>query len=259
MHLDLSQYPVEVATAIVTVLVLLVVVAVRSFSAGRVEIKLNDAIIAAIAALLTLIVTDRIDKVGVGTEGVTFEIKRAILTASGRPVSVTALPVEPVEAAFKGGESQIQEFVNKKVPALAFVLGSGDYSPTLTQKYLETLTKYPFFRFVVVLNPNSTLFGLFDARKLLQQLEGPPSTFDSSFTTPLNAGNGPEIAKLPGFVAATAGITRKSDKRDALQRLEEQGSDWLPVLKDGKLDGVVELSQLTASIILDVTNQLKGN
>jgi hypothetical protein len=101
---------VEMMTAFVTVLVLAAVVTIRSLSAGRIEIKLNDAIIAAIAATLTLLVSGRISKVVFGTEGLTVETaKQAILTASAQSISqqVATLPVAPVEVAMKGGASQI--------------------------------------------------------------------------------------------------------------------------------------------------------
>jgi len=79
---------VEMITAFVTVLVLAAVVAVRSLSAGKIEIKLNDAIIAAIAATLTLLVSGRISKVVFGTEGLTVETaKQAILTASAQSIT----------------------------------------------------------------------------------------------------------------------------------------------------------------------------
>jgi hypothetical protein len=42
--------------------------------------------------------------------------------------------------------------------------------------------------------------------------------------------------------------------------MEELGIDWLPVKNaDGKLDGVVDRSRLTTSLILDVTNQLRAS
>jgi len=254
---------VELITVFVTVLVLVLVVAVRSLSAGRVEIKLNDAIIAAIAAALTLLVSGRISKIWVGPEGLTVE---AIVTASAQSITqqvttVTTLPVAPVEVALKGGSSEIPSLVNKRVQALEFVVGAGGYDANVIQQYLETLTKYPFFRFVVFVNSNLTLFGLIDASNVLAQLQSGSARNFNSFATLLNRGNADDrshIADLSGFVPASAGVTReKTDKREALERMEKLGTDWLPVIKDGKFDGIVERSRLRASLILDVTNQLR--
>lgn len=252
-------------TAVVTVAVLVAVVAVRSLTGGRIEIRLNDAIIAAIAAVLTLFVFGRISKFGVGSEGVTVETaKQAILSASAQPIDrqVALLPVAPVEEALKGGVGLIPSMVHREVQGLDFLLGGGGYDPHAVQEYLETLTRYPFFRFVTLLDPNGSLFGMIDARKLLARLQDPASgqTF-ASFASEINrasADDRTKLAALPGFVPAGNAVTRGSDKRDVLEKMEKLGADWLPVLKPGgQLDGIVDRSRLTASLILDVTNQLK--
>jgi CBS-domain-containing membrane protein len=68
-----------------------------------------------------------------------------------------------------------------------------------------------------------------------------------------------KLAQLPSFVPSSDAVTKKSDKRDVLDRMEKSGRDWLPVVNaQGQLDGIVDRSRLTASMILDVTNQLKA-
>jgi hypothetical protein len=42
--------------------------------------------------------------------------------------------------------------------------------------------------------------------------------------------------------------------------MEQLGTDWLPVLdQGGRLVGVIDRSRLTASLILDVANQLQAS
>jgi signal-transduction protein with cAMP-binding, CBS, and nucleotidyltransferase domain len=102
-----------------------------------------------------------------------------------------------------------------------------------------------------------------DARSLLAALEDPGSgeTFQD-FATLLNHGSDADrhkLAQLPDFVPAEDAVTKQSDKRDVLTRMEKSGRDWLPVVSaNGQLDGIVERSRLTASMILDVTNQLQA-
>jgi hypothetical protein len=256
----------EIVTAVVAVVVLIGTVAVRSLTRNRVEIKLNDAIIAAIAAALTLLVSGRITKLAVGTEGVTVETARdAILSASAQPIAaqIAPVPVVPVEMALKGGVGDIPEMVRKQVEALELLLGANAYDPHAVQQYLETLTKHPFFHYVVVLNQNETLFGMIDARKLLALLQDPGSgqTY-ASFAMLINRGGNDErgqLAKLPGFVPLGDAVARQSDKREVLEKMEKLGRDWLPVVSpDGHLQGIIDRSRLTASMILDVTNQLKA-
>ena len=73
----------EIAIGVFTLAILVGVVAVRSFSAGRIEVTLNDAIITTIAAGLMLFVTGRVGKVSIGSGGVSLETaSQAILSAS---------------------------------------------------------------------------------------------------------------------------------------------------------------------------------
>jgi hypothetical protein len=91
---------IELITAIITLAVLGGVVALRSATGGRVEVTLNDAIIAAIAAALALLVSGKLSKVVVGSEGVTIETAReAILSSTAQPIAeqVKPLPVAPIE------------------------------------------------------------------------------------------------------------------------------------------------------------------
>ena len=260
----------EIAIAIVTALVLIAVVGVRTYTDGKIEVKLTDAAIAIIAAGLMLFMTGRISKLGISSSGVTVETTREIiLAASAQPianqvskVSSTALPVVNVDVALKGGVGDIPALVRREVPALEFVLGNNGYVGLAIQQYLETLVKYPFFRFVVILKNDKSLFGMIDGRKMLGILQDPNSElrFDT-FARALNQGGAAEqamLTKLQGFLPVSAAVTRSSDKTDALEKMEKVGSDWLPVVgENNKFDGLVERSRVTASLILDVTNQLR--
>lgn len=131
----------EIATAAVAIIMLIGVVGVRSLSAGRIEVRLTDAVIVAVAAGLTLFLSGGISKLMISNTGLTVE--RAIVSASQRPVTsqVTPLPVVPMEEALKLGPSEIPNYVRREVQALEFVLGSGSYDPGVTRLYLETLSK----------------------------------------------------------------------------------------------------------------------
>ena len=256
----------ELIIAVITIAVLAGVVTLRSVTASKVEITLNDALIAAIAAALALLVSGKLSKVVVGTEGVTIETTReAILSAAAKPIAqqVKPLPVLPLEQALKGGTAEIPDMIRRRVQGLDFMLGAGSYDQAVLKAYLETLTRYDFFRYLILLTSGNRLFGIIDARNLLAMLEDPGSgeTFQD-FITVLNRANDADqrkLAQLPGFVPATDAVTDQSDKRDVLEHMEKSGRDWLPVVDaPGRLKGIVSRSQLTASMILDVTSQLQA-
>lgn len=235
---------IELITAIIAVAVLGSVVALRSATGGRVEITLNDAIITAIAAALALLVSGKLSKVVVGSEGVTIETAReAILSSAARPIDqqVKPLPVAPLEEALKGGIAEIPEMIRRRVQGLDFMLGMGGYDPNALKAYLETLTRFDFFRFIIVLTPDRKLFGMLDARSLLAALNDSMSGLSfQEFASLLNRATDADrrrLTQLPGFVPASDAVSKQSDKRDVLERMEKSGRDWLPVVNaQGQLE-----------------------
>jgi hypothetical protein len=256
----------DIVIGLVAIGVLVAVVVLRTLSGGKIEIKLNDAVIAAIAAGLALLLSGRITKLVVGTEGLTVETTRAaILSASEKHIDqqVSPLPVVPVEDALKGGVGEIPVMVARQVQGLDFMLGLGGYQPEVIQQYLATLTKYSFFRFIFLLDQGHRLLAVIDANELFSVLNNPTSGqgFDR-FAALINRGGTDDLAqlaKLPGFFPASVAVHRDTDKLEALEKMEQLGSDWLPVIKpDGQLAGIVERSRLTSSMILDVANKLRA-
>jgi hypothetical protein len=75
----------------------------------------------------------------------------------------------------KGGIAEIPEMVRQRVQGLDFMLNFGGYDQTILKTYLETLTRYDFFRYIILLKPNKSLFGMLDARSLLAVLQDPGS------------------------------------------------------------------------------------
>lgn len=257
----------EVLAPIVTGVVLFAVVAICTLTGGRVEITLNDAIIAAIAAGLTLLMSGFITKLGVSTAGVTIETARdAILQASARPVGqqVSPLPVAQFNESPKGGVNELARLVDRRVQGVDFVLGRGSYIPDVVSKYLETLTQQPSFKAFVLLNSDASLFGVLDGRILLNTLTDPSSgTTFPDFTAMLNDAAPDDLArlsKLPGFVPKNDAATPQDDKSTILARMERVGIDWWPAVnKQGGIAGYVDRARLVASLILDVTDQLRSS
>lgn len=265
--MNLESLPAGALPAFVIALAVLVLaVALRSVSGGRVEIRLADAATATIPIVLWLVMSGQIAKLSVGAEGITVEpAAKAILAASTRPIGgqVTALPVAPVEIALKGPVSAIPDLVRRETQAINLIFGHGGYVPQALDEYLTTLAKYPFFRYVIFANPDNTLFGMIDGRKLATLVDTRSVGVDwGDFATILNRGGPPErerIARLPGFVPAANAVGRSADKRQVLERMEKLGVEWLPVTGENRrFEGVVERSRLTASLILDVSAQLSA-
>jgi hypothetical protein len=255
------------AAGVLGLLLLIALVALRTVSAGRIEVKLTDAAIAAVPVVLWLFASGQITRLVVGAEGITVETTRmAILEAADRPIEkqVAPLPVAPVEIAAKGSLADISTLVARGIAALEFQLGFGGYVGDIIRQYFEALTVSPTFRYVVVTNRDGTLFGIMDAHRLAAALgsnSGPASW--NNFADLLNRNNAAGIAELGsryGFVPAASAVGQMADKRMVLEQMETLNADWLPVVDDArKFLGVVDRSRVVASLILEVDTRLRNS
>ena len=190
----------------------------------------------------------------------------AILEAADRPITnqVAPLPIAPVEVAAKGGLGEIPALVARGIAALEFQLGLGGYVGEIIREYFAALTVSPAFRYVVITNPDGTLFGIMDAHRLNAVLGSRTGSASwSTFADLLNRNNPAGIADLGsryGFVAASSAVAPMADKRMVLEQMEKLNADWLPVVDENrKFVGVVDRSRVVASLILEVDNRLRNS
>jgi len=248
-------------------LLLTALVALRTVSAGRIEVKLTDAAIAAIPILLWLLGSGQVTKLVVGAEGITVETTRmAILEAADRPIEnqVAPLPVAPVTIAAKGSIFEIPALVASGIAALEFQLGMGGYAPDVIREYFAALTMTPAFRYVVITNRDGSLFGIMDAHRLAAGLgSGSGRASWNSFADLLNRNDPKALAELGknyGFVAAESAVGQMADKRMVLEQMEASNADWLPVVDNAKkFVGIVDRSRVVASLILEVDTRLRNS
>ena len=108
---------------------------------------------------------------------------------------------------------------------------------------------------------DGTFFSFVDARELTALLmsANPPYT-SKEFAEWLNLSDKSSLKKLPGFISSESAVSETTDKSQALQLMESLNADNLPVInKDKRFAGIVNRSRLTASLIIDVAKQLKGD
>ena len=252
-------------TIIISIIIFLGVVGVLAYvrmkSANNFEIKNSEIALALIPIVLFLLLTGKIQKFEFGD----LKIETAFVAASQAAISsqvtiLKGLPVETLRWDEKAGVGQIPQLVRRQTEALVFRLGHGGYYGPAIQEYLLELTKYPFFKSLIFNNNDGSLFGIADAVEVtaaIKNYEGPFNAAD--FARWLNESNQVEIEKIPSFVSAEYALNQDSDKKNALELMEKLDLEILPVVdSSGKFSGVVDRSRLTASLILDVTNQLEG-
>lgn len=243
-------------------------VVVRAKTGGKYEIKMIDLALVLIPLLFWLIGTGKIQKFAIG--GVEFETAQAFIGASEAPIETQVAHTSPlsiedvvltVERGSKAAVSQIPKLIKKKTEALEFQLGHGGYWGPAIQKYFESLDAYAFLRYAIIHNKDGTLFGIFEAKTLLQYFREQGADAYRDFARILNQPGEQSLQRLkelPGFIPGEYAVTSTANKRSVLEEMEDLKRETLPVVDlNRRFVGMVERTQLTASLIIDVAKKLE--
>lgn len=217
---------------------------------------------------------DRLDKVEKSRARTTEAIVNATQAA------VTSLPFERFDPNPKAGIGRISELIESGATALSFQLNLGGYYGPAIWLYLDNLMRSPSFRFVVILDADRSLFGVYeastlvaalnplDARELSQQFpldsnqmpEERQVTKWTEFALKLREGAKDKIRSYPGFTSAQQSVPLTANKQDVLNSMAKHNVDWLPVVDEigGDFVGIVDRSQLTASLLLEITSAVRA-
>ncbi|MCY1274944.1 hypothetical protein D9M70_235740 [compost metagenome] len=245
-------------------------VLLRVFSSGKYDIRTGDLVFLVIPLVVVALATGKlkgIDIFGVKADltelwaaAADTKIKDQVQTAQQLTVQDA---VQMVEMAGKGGLGELRVLIERRIEALEFRLGQGNYYGPAIKIYFEALSGSAYLRVVVLNRPDGKLFGMFNATNLISYLRVAGDSGYGQFQQLLNSRDEEswkQLTKLPGFVGVDAAVSSSTSKRGALARMEALGTDSLPVVNaDGFFMGTVERSKLTASLILAVTEKLESH
>ncbi len=197
-------------------------------------------------------------------------------TAQRKEVGALAslLPVEPVETSEKGGLWILDELIDRRINAVSYTLERQGYSGPAAWVYLTRLRRMPEFRYLVLLAPGEeNVIGIYDADLLALALDPPdtrtraeeaesygwelppPESVEdwSRFVEWVMSGAVEKLAALPSFQPVGAPVPLNATSLTALDMMERQGADILPVVDEGgRFVGVVERSRLTTRMLLEI-------
>lgn len=224
-----------------------------------VEVELADLALPVLVFGLYLFITGRVTKIEAG--GVTLE--RALSRAHGTSVDATvtevsSLPVDRVDYWQKGGPATLDRILEEGGEALSFQFGRGGYRGEAVEEYLDQLVAAGTIRWVLFLAEDSSFWGMVEAKHLGRLLGRELSA--RTLANALNAGDRePLLEHLDGLIPAEAALAPGTEKRAALEAMEERSVDVLPVLdEEGRFRGVAERSRLVASILLEVDRTIES-
>ncbi len=251
----------DIIVLILAILTIIGLVILRGRSAGKYDVKLTDAAVAAILICLWMLVSGRISSFVVGSEGVT--VQTAILDASTASISSQVLPLSigPVDKAGRGGDEAISHVLANHAEALEFTLGTNVYNAAAIKKELTILTQYVFFKYVIITHIDGTLFGILDAHKLVRILGRRPGPYSwQDFTQFINSGDAPgkeALKGIPSFIHGKLAAKQSDDKSIVLDKMQAARLEILPVVaENGRFIGVISRSELTAGLLMEISKTL---
>ena len=248
---------------------LFIAVLVRARYGVKYELKTIDLVLIIVPLLFVLLISGKLkvlDAFGVKADFSELFAKAAS-TNIGNQVADTNSPgvdevVHMLEMAAKGGVREIPKLVEKKTEALVFRMGHGGYYGPAIQQYFDALYASSYLQYLIILNQKGRLFGIYDALDLAVYFRTKGERSYTDFAKWLNQTDDRSkhaLTQLPGFISADLAVSRGQSKRDVLKKMDNLRVDSLPVInEDGFFVGTVERSRLTASLILEVADQLKG-
>jgi hypothetical protein len=243
------------------VLIIAVLVLIRARN-SRFEVKPADIVVAVLPIVVFLLVTGKLQKFEIGEGGVKIEtafVKASTSAIVSQVTPLTGLPSVPIRLDPKRGVEEIPKLIARKTEGLLFRLGHGGYWGPAIKEYFRLLARQPFLKYLIIENPDGTFFAMSDARELtgLFQAERPPYSA-SDFAEWLNAANREALARLPGFIASQHSVTKEADKSQTLRKMEALNLSTLPVVDNKRhFVGIVNQSRLTASLLIDVAENLE--
>jgi hypothetical protein len=243
---------------IIFIFIIVAMVILRVKLSEKFEVKNSDILIAIIPIILWFLLTGKVKNLEIGGVKIEGAFVEASKTAVVKQITPVKLPVETVRMDPKKGIEQIPYLIKNKTEALLFELGYGGYYGAAIEEYLQRLSQYPFFKYVIIVDRGKRFVGISDARELNSILQSRQATFNSyDFEKWLNMSQTSQLSRLPKFMGANDAIRKDTHKQTALEKMEALNIEMLPVIdKMGRFVGVVDRSRLTSSLIIDVAKRL---
>ena len=241
---------------------------VRVSSKGMYEVKTIDLVLIVIPLLVYGLASGKLQNLDMFGVKADFSQLWATAVETQIEYQVSTLPVAPLDDLIetiapgpKVGVNEIPRLIEAGTEALSFRLQMGGYYGPAIQSYFDQLFSQSNLRFVVINNPDGTLFGVYVSADIIGYLRSLGDEGYVDFARNINAGD--DAAKnwltgLPGFVSISSAVTAATSKRTALQEMQSLDLVSLPVIdSDNRYVGVVDSTRITASLILEVTENIQ--
>lgn len=179
--------------------------------------------------------------------GLAFKLNEVTSTPVSLRVDGSAITPEQISREEKGGLGKIESFKRNRVAALTIEVGRrGYYTNYAIAEYLEELTPFTFFKYVLFVNKSGEFLGIISGIKLLEELRNESINLVKLIESS-------DISGINGI--STISVPSGSSKQISLQLMDSHGLSELPVVNEFKsFIGVVERDKITSSIVAQLVS-----
>lgn len=211
-----------------------------------------------IPVVIYLVLSGRLSELRAGGFEMVFNqaLKETVMPS---PSSIE-LPIDPLEAVEKGGYSPLQEtmrrlssFRDTKPVTLTLNLGRGYFDEAILL-YISSLSQFPSFKFVVLLNEINKVVGYFLVNTFLQIIQN--DDISQRFISSIRNADLEELNNFPGIITET--VSPNASNIEALEILQKGDYDALLVVDDNRnLRGVVQRDKIIGNMLLSMASPAK--
>jgi CBS domain-containing protein len=237
---------------------LILLVSIRQFLAGRLEISNADVIAAACGVLFYGLFSGHIQSFKAGD----IEVVSAIRSAKKEPIkndlsSLATIPYEERPAMSKGGAGEIERMLAENINVLEFRFGYSGYIDSVIEEYFDQMGEWsalygPYY--VLFSESNGAFFGIVELSQLTRAMMDyeDDNLADIGLSRALKESRYELIREIPEVHLRDIAV-KESDKRlTVLEKMDATGATELPVVRDDRFVGFVDRDRLGVNLILSI-------
>ncbi|MBT8312377.1 MAG: hypothetical protein HKP23_06045 [Flavobacteriaceae bacterium] len=254
--------PETVIAIVIFVISIALVIFLRRKVGQGYEIKISDVVLALIPLVIWLLLTDKIKTFKYGD--LEFTLSDKIEAAQQSPLSESEELIDminpkeiEINLAEKATEGALVDILRAKPEGLIFKAGYKNYGAAEIESYLKTLSQSTLKYILIFDNDSDDFLGLISLENFMAQVFAPNSNLSPATVAQLLRDNDRDrLKEISGMLTAEEAITPETAKYEALTEMQKLGTVFLPVTKEGKFMGVVEMQKLTNSLLIDISQKL---
>jgi len=233
---------------------MIIMLVVRKKIGKDFEIKNSDILIGIIPLALWLLLSGKITSFEYGD----LKIATAFASANNSPISeeISNIYRRDITQLEKSTIYKLDEILKSKPEALIFYSGHNVYDPYITEDYLYKLSESTL-KYLLIKTTSMDFIGLITVDKFMAQAMVDKPIFSlREFVEWLNTDNIDKLKGIEGMLNTSVAVSPSSSKQEALARMQELDTKFLPVVENSEFKGIIEMEKLSTSLLMDISKAI---